>query len=93
MDEKYTRCILSLGGSSLDAAKSIAMYARSQVDDIRRFDFWADSPVQLPEGGSLVPVITIPTTSGTGAEMASGSMLTDLKKNEKMCVGHPDLSG
>ena len=77
----------------MDAAKSIAMYARSLVDDIRQFDFWADSPIQLPNGGYLVPVITIPTTSGTGAEMGSGSMLTDLQKNEKMCVGHPNLSG
>ena len=69
------------------------MYAKSKVDDVRKFDFWLDSAVQLPDGGHFVPVITMPTTSGTGAEMGSGSMLTDLQKNEKMCVGHPNLSG
>ena len=69
------------------------MYAKSKVDDVRKFDFWLDTAVQLPDGGHFVPVITMPTTSGTGAEMGSGSMLTDLQKNEKMCVGHPNLSG
>ena len=69
------------------------MYAKSRVDDVRKFDFWLDSAVQLPDGGHFLPVITMPTTSGTGAEMGSGSMLTDLQKNEKMCVGHPNLSG
>ena len=69
------------------------MYANSLVDDIRQFDFWLPSPVSIPNGGYFVPVITVPTTAGTGAEMGSGSMLTDLERNEKMCVGHPELSG
>ena len=49
------------------------MYAKSKVDDVRKFDFWLDTAVQLPDGGHFVPVITMPTTSGTGAEMGSGS--------------------
>ena len=69
------------------------MYAKSKVKNVREFDFWLESPVQLSEDGHFVPVITMPTTSGTGAEMGTGSMLTDLQKNEKMCVGHPNLSG
>ena len=69
------------------------MYAKSKVKNVREFDFWLESPVELPEDGHFVPVITMPTTSGTGAEMGTGSMLTDLQKNEKMCVGHPSLSG
>ena len=84
---------IQLGGSALDAAKSIAMFANSKVENVRQFDFWLDSPAQLPQGGHFVPVITMPTTAGTGAEMGTGSMLTDLQKNEKMCVGHPNLSG
>ena len=84
--------IYVLGGSALDAAKSIAMYAKSCVEDIRLFD-WMNPPVQLPVEGYLIPVITLPTTAGTGAEMGSGSMLTDLNRNEKICVAHPDLSG
>ena len=81
------------GGSALDAGKSIAMYAKSKAENIKQFDFWGDSAVELTKGGYFVPVITMPTTAGTGAEMGSGSMLTDLQNNEKICVGHPELSG
>ena len=69
------------------------MYAKSNIEDIRQFDFWTDSSISLPAKGYFVPVITMPTTAGTGAEMGSGAMLTDLDRNEKMCIGHPDLSG
>ena len=67
------------------------MYAKSNVEDIRQFDFWANCSIQLPVGGYFVPVITMPTTAGTGAEMGSGSMLTDLNRNEKMCVGQSPM--
>ena len=69
------------------------MYAKSKAENIKQFDFWGNSGIELTKGGYFVPVITMPTTAGTGAEMGTGSMLTDLQNNEKICVGHPKLSG
>ena len=41
---------------------------------------------------SFPPVVCLPTTSGTGAEMDSPSMFTDSAAGVKRCVEHPHLS-
>ncbi|WP_422420628.1 iron-containing alcohol dehydrogenase [Pseudomonas sp. GZD-222] len=76
------------GGSGLDGGKAVALIARQQRCDLWAFDF--DLPV--PEGFSAAdfpPVITIPTTAGTGAETESTAMLTDTGRGIKGCVWHP----
>lgn len=76
------------GGSGLDGGKAVALIARQQHVDLWQFDF--DCPV--PEGLSAAdfpPVITIPTTAGTGAETESTAMLTDTSRGIKGCVWHP----
>lgn len=75
------------GGSGLDAGKAIAMVARSGflLDDFE----WTKEPVVVP-AGSIPPVITLPTTAGTGAEMDSASMYTDTTSKIKLCVAHTD---
>eukprot|EP00931_Biecheleriopsis_adriatica_P121246 TRINITY_DN96332_c0_g1_i1.p1 TRINITY_DN96332_c0_g1~~TRINITY_DN96332_c0_g1_i1.p1 ORF type:complete len:394 (+),score=85.59 TRINITY_DN96332_c0_g1_i1:37-1218(+) len=77
------------GGSALDAGKCMAMVAKSKLQ-LAECDYFADSPT-IPEGGELVPCITVPTTAGTGAEMDSGSMYTDTKALVKRCAGHTEL--
>ena len=76
------------GGSGLDGGKAVALIARQQRCDLWEFDF--DKPV--PSGFSAAdfpPVITIPTTAGTGAETESTAMLTDTRLGIKGCVWHP----
>jgi alcohol dehydrogenase class IV len=76
------------GGSGLDAGKSIAMTARSGVP-LEEFEWTRPPPEVAP--GDLPPVITVPTTAGTGAEMDSASMYTDTTRRVKRCVAHPAL--
>ncbi len=58
------------GGSVIDTAKAIAGLARA---DAKCAVFFAGEP--LPDRG--VPVVAVPTTAGTGAEVTRNSVLTD----------------
>lgn len=76
------------GGSGLDGAKAIALIARQKRCELWAFDF--DQPV--PAGfraQDFPPVITLPTTAGTGAETESTAMVTDTRRGIKGCVWHP----
>lgn len=76
------------GGSGLDGAKAVALIARQQRCDLWAFDF--DQPVpQAFHADDFAPVITIPTTAGTGAETESTAMVTDTRRGIKGCVWHP----
>ncbi|MBP2628898.1 MAG: alcohol dehydrogenase [Firmicutes bacterium] len=68
------------GGSSLDAAKAINILLTN------------DGPIQIYEGMDQVkhqtlPLIAIPTTSGTGSEVTSFSIITDSLNKRKMVIG------
>jgi alcohol dehydrogenase class IV len=74
------------GGSGMDAGKSISLVGRN---DRCLLDFDYDSePLEL-ETESLVPLICVPTTAGTGAETESTAMITDTRRGVKICVWHP----
>lgn len=65
------------GGSSLDTGKvSRALIAA-------RVERWSDLPEQIPAG---LPLITVPTTAGTGAEAGSGALLYDPELGDKVLV-------
>ncbi|MGP5280460.1 iron-containing alcohol dehydrogenase [Pseudomonas helleri] len=64
------------------------MIARQKRCELWAFDF--DQPV--PTGfraQDFPPVITLPTTAGTGAETESTAMVTDTRRGIKGCVWHP----
>lgn len=74
-------CIVALGGgSSMDTAKAVAVLAQHR--GIMR-DYKVPATVD-----SGLPVIAIPTTAGTGAEVTRVAVITDTETQEKMlCMG------
>jgi len=71
------------GGSAMDAAKAIAVSA-SLGGDVKEYLF--PSIVK----GSVMPVIAIPTTCGTGSEVTKYAVLTDIKSKMKVVIaGYP----
>ena len=75
------------GGSAMDGGKLICLTANNDVD-LWAFEWELPAPrVQT----AFPPLITIPTTAGTGAETDSTAMVTHVGKGMKFCVQHPDL--
>jgi alcohol dehydrogenase class IV len=77
------------GGSGMDGAKAICLTART---DLPLWDFeFEQVPPTLGSDQSIVPLIAIPTTAGTGAETEGTAMVTHLEKGMKFCVWHPSF--
>ncbi|MEM7441067.1 MAG: iron-containing alcohol dehydrogenase [Pseudomonadota bacterium] len=75
------------GGSAMDGGKAIALTATSGAP---LWDFNYTLPPPVP-AAPFPKLITIPTTSGTGAETESTAMVTHVEKGMKFCLAHPDL--
>ncbi|WP_367986624.1 iron-containing alcohol dehydrogenase [Vibrio sp. NTOU-M3] len=77
------------GGSSLDAAKAIALCA-CQTLPLWNFEDVGDNWAQADES-KIVPVIAIPTTAGTGSEVGRASVITDATTHVKKIIFHPKM--
>ncbi|MGB2358233.1 MAG: iron-containing alcohol dehydrogenase, partial [Paracoccaceae bacterium] len=77
------------GGSGMDGGKAIALVAYNEID-LWAFDTQAEPP-DMARYPAFPPLITIPTTAGTGAETESTAMVTDTKQMMKWCIWHPEL--
>ncbi len=77
------------GGSSMDTAKAAMVYALYPTD----FTDYFAPPVGagLPVPGPLLPHIACPTTSGTGSECTSVSVIRISDLNTKFVIGSPSL--
>lgn len=75
------------GGSSMDTAKAIGIVAANpEFYDIRSLEGVA------PTKNKCVPIIAVPTTAGTAAEVTINYVITDVEKNRKMvCVDVHDI--
>jgi len=73
------------GGSSIDAAKAGAILAANEVD-LREFQGPRDAYPERP-----VPLITIPTTAGTGSEVSSAAVIVDEEQQYKMFFKSPQI--
>jgi len=79
------RLIVGLGGGSpMDAAKGIALSA-AHDGDLRGL-LAGDKP-----SSPALPVIAIPTTSGTGSEVTPYAVFTDPRAGNKVGYGHPSI--
>lgn len=78
------------GGSVLDAAKCVKIMLGIDIDDIN--ELVNESGVMAytrPKAQPLgVPHISLPTTSGTGAELSQGAALFDETNNKKLIMFH-----
>ena len=68
------------GGSGLDCGKSVALLA-GLGGDLWRFAYPRSLEVQAER--TRVPIIAIPTTAGTGAEVEASGIITDTSKPVK----------
>ena len=81
-------CILAIGGgSSIDTAKAIGIIiANPEFEDVVSLEGVA------PTKNKCVPIIAVPTTAGTAAEVTINYVITDDKNNRKMvCVDVHDI--
>lgn len=81
-------CIIAIGGgSSMDTAKAIGIIIKNpDFADVRSLEGVA------PTTNKCVPIIAIPTTAGTAAEVTINYVITDTEKNRKMvCVDPKDI--
>ena len=75
------------GGSSMDTAKAIGIIAANpEHEDVRSLEGAADTKKES------VPIIAVPTTAGTAAEVTINYVITDTEKNRKfVCVDPHDI--
>lgn len=81
-------CIVAIGGgSSMDTAKAIGIVITNpEFADVRSLEGIA------PTKNKCVPIIAVPTTAGTAAEVTINYVITDTEKNRKMvCVDVHDI--
>ena len=68
------------GGSSMDCAKGINFIL---TNGGRMQDYWGVGKATKP----MLPMIAVPTTSGTGSEAQSFALITDPETHQKMACG------
>ncbi len=77
------------GGSALDVAKAIALMV-GQTRPLWDFEDVGDWWTRVDPDG-MVPVVAVPTTSGTGSEVGRASVITDPATHTKKIIFHPGM--
>lgn len=81
-------CIIAIGGgSSMDTSKAIGIIiANPEFADVRSLEGTAATK------NPCVPIIAVPTTAGTAAEVTINYVITDIEKQRKfVCVDPHDM--
>ena len=75
------------GGSSMDTAKAIGIIITNpEFEDVRSLEGTA------PTKNACTPIIAVPTTAGTAAEVTINYVITDVQKKRKfVCVDPHDM--
>lgn len=77
------------GGSGLDLGKLIA-FMSGQHRPVWDFEDIGDWWSRADKGG-IAPIIAVPTTAGTGAEVGRAGVLTNSQTHEKKIIFHPNI--
>ena len=86
--ESDADCIIAIGGgSSMDTSKAIGIIITNpEFEDVRSLEGVA------PTKNPCVPIIAVPTTAGTAAEVTINYVITDVEKERKfVCVDPHDM--
>ena len=86
--ESKADCIIAIGGgSSMDTSKAIGIIITNpEFEDVRSLEGVA------PTKNPCVPIIAVPTTAGTAAEVTINYVITDVEKERKfVCVDPHDM--
>lgn len=81
-------CIVAIGGgSSMDTSKAIGIIiANPEFEDVRSLEGVA------PTKNPCTPIIAVPTTAGTAAEVTINYVITDVERKRKfVCVDPHDM--
>ena len=74
----------------MDAGKAIALSAPAAQADFWAFDGYAE-PLRFDGTAPFAPLICVPTTAGTGAEVEPAGIVTNTETREKRGYLHPDF--
>ena len=86
--ESGADCIVAIGGgSSMDTAKAVGIIINNpEFADVRSLEGVA------PTKNKAVPIIAVPTTAGTAAEVTINYVITDVERKRKfVCVDPHDM--
>lgn len=84
-ERKPTALITLGGGSTIDVGKGVAILATNggRIHDYEGTDKFAKAPL---------PIIAIPTTTGTGSEVSASCVITDTTRGLKMSIRSASLN-
>ena len=77
------------GGSGIDAAKAVALMAHQSVS-IWELEDVGDNWTRA-NGEVIAPIVALPTTAGTGAEVGRASVILDEASETKKIIFHPKM--
>jgi alcohol dehydrogenase class IV len=86
-DGQHDGVIAVGGGSAMDAGKVIAMY-QGQSKPLFALAVHAEGGVGM-DASTIVPIIAVPTTAGTGSETSRSGLITEEATNTKRIFAHP----
>lgn len=93
-DINYELILAVGGGSALDASKLFSVKSKDSLEDSNKeYQFVKDIITGKIEKKNykLTPIISIPTTSGTGSEITPWATIWDMEEKKKYSLSLPDL--
>ncbi len=79
------------GGSSMDTAKAISVFhGAGKIDWNYMYDNYTSPFMDYERKCTPLPLITVPTTAGTGSELTQAMIISDETTEDKMCIFHQD---
>ncbi|SON52660.1 iron-containing alcohol dehydrogenase [Vibrio tapetis] len=81
------------GGSSIDTAKIISATTKTERIDWPHWFNSYDKPFGEIEAlpAEVLPLIAVPTTSGTGSQVTHAAVITDQAQHAKLTLFHPEF--